>query len=128
MIKLIRFPIALLCFVSVLVAHNENKDSRAQFFKDDLGVSQEQFKRIETIDNYYKIKYQTLNADLKLKQAELTKSIKHRPFNDSDVKKKISNELTVSGKIRLNNIKHHLEIESLLDSFQRMKFNEYFRM
>jgi Spy/CpxP family protein refolding chaperone len=125
MIKLIF--LSSLMFFSVGFAHDSTQDSRAQFFKDDLRVSQEQFQKIETIDNYYKIKYQTLNADLNLKQAELSKSIKSRPFNESTVKQKISNESSVSGKIRLNNIKHHLEIEDLLDSFQRMKFNEYFR-
>ena len=46
------------------------------------------------------------------------------------MKQKHNTELSkmaeVQSLIKLNNIKHHFEIESDLDTFQRMKFNKFF--
>ena len=83
-------------------------------------------QEIESIDRHYRTKYEKLDVEIKFRNSELNQIIQKQPF-DEDRALVILNKISVArSMIKLNNIKHHLEIEKELDSFQRMKFNEYF--
>lgn len=110
----------------ILVFSHDSGESRADFFKNDLNVSLVQFEKIESIDNRYMEIYDKLYAKLELSRAELNAAVKKSPYNEKKVVKLINESYSLQAKIKLNNVKHHLEIESLLDSFQRMKFNEVY--
>ena len=94
--------------------------------KNDLKVSLVQFEKIESIDNRYMTTYEKLYAKLDVTKAELNIAIKKSPYNEKKVVKLINESFSLQAKIKLHNVKHHLEIEALLDSFQRMKFNEVY--
>ncbi len=122
----IRVFILLFIIPTILFSHEKDK-SRAFLFKEELRVSNEQFKLISTIDNRYRTKYQKLNAEIQFRNSELNEVIYSSPFNEkkaTQILKKIADAQLL---IRLNTIKHHLEIEKKLDSYQRMKFNEIFK-
>ncbi len=122
----IRVFILLFIIPTILFSHEKDK-SRAFLFKEELRVSNEQFQLISTIDNRYRTKYQKLNAEIQFRNSELNEVIYSSPFNEkkaTQILKKIADAQLL---IRLNTIKHHLEIEKKLDSYQRMKFNEIFK-
>ena len=112
------FPLLVFC--------HDSGESRADFFKNDLNVSLVQFEKIESIDNRYMTTYEKLYSKLDVTKAELTIAIKKSPYNEKKVIKLINESFSLQAKIKLHNVKHHLEIEALLDSFQRMKFNEVY--
>ena len=105
---------------------HENSNSRADFFKNDLNVSERVFEIIETIDNRYRSKYEKLDVEIKFRRSELNEVIQHQPFDEKKANAILQKLFRARANVKLNNIKHHLEIEKELDSFQRMKFNEYF--
>lgn len=115
----------LICFHFMAYGH-ENSNSRADFFKNDLNVSERVFEIIETIDNRYRSKYEKLDVEIKFRRSELNEVIQHQPFDEKKANAILQKLFRARANVKLNNIKHHLEIEKELDSFQRMKFNEYF--
>ena len=115
----------LICFHFMAYGH-ENKNSRADFFKNELNVSEQTFETIETIDNRYRSTYEKLNVEIQFRRSELNEVIKDKPFDEKKANAILQKLFRARANVKLNNIKHHLEIEKELDSFQRMKFNEYF--
>ena len=115
----------LICFHFMAYGH-ENNNSRADFFKNDLNVSERVFEIIETIDNRYRSTYEKLNVEIQFRRSELNEVIKDKPFDEKKANAILQKLFRARANVKLNNIKHHLEIEKELDSFQRMKFNEYF--
>ena len=105
---------------------HEKENSRSDFFINELRVSETLLKKIEEIDNKYRLKYQKLNAEIQFRNSELTEIIQTKPFNEEKAKYTLQKIAEARSLIKLNNIKHHFEIESDLDSFQRMKFNDFF--
>ncbi len=66
-------------------------------------------------------------AKLETSNSKLSEAIQQTPFNEKKVVSKINDNFSLRAKMKLYNIKHHLEIEDLLNSYQRMKFNEFFK-
>tara|TARA_Y200000002_G_C22479629_1_gene578188 strand:- start:133 stop:423 length:291 start_codon:yes stop_codon:yes gene_type:complete len=94
---------------------------------NSIKATQDQFNKIESIDNRYKLIYEKILAKLELSNAKLSEELKVTPFNEKKVVKVINDNYSLRAKIKLYNIKHHLEIEAVLDAYQRMKFNEFFK-
>ena len=105
---------------------HEKEISRADFYINELRVSETLMKKIEGIDKKYRIIYQKLNAEIQFRNSELNEIIQTKPFNEEMAKSILSKISEAQSLIKLNNIKHHIEIESYLDSFQRMKYNDFF--
>lgn len=118
----------LMCSIlfSIACFSHEKENSRSDFFINELRVSETLLKKIEEIDNKYRLKYQKLNAEIQFRNSELTEIIQTKPFNEEKAQYTLTKIAEAQSLIKLNNIKHHFEIESDLDSFQRMKFNEFF--
>ena len=118
----------LICSIlfSVACFSHEKENSRSDFFINELRVSETLLKKIEYIDNKYRVIYQKLNAEIQFRNSELTEIIQTKPFNEEKAQYTLTKIAEAQSLIKLNNIKHHFEIESDLDSFQRMKFNEFF--
>jgi len=116
----------ILIILSTLIFSHENDQSRADFFKNELRANETLLQVIESIDNKYRIQYQKLNVEIRFHNSELTEIIQIKPFREDkaiSILKKVGESQSL---LKLHNIKHHLEIEKELNSFQRMKFNEYF--
>ena len=111
---------------SCMIFSHEKENSRSDFFINELRVNKTLMKKIEQIDNKYRIKYQKLNAEIQFRNSELTEIILTKPFDEEKAKYTLQKTAEARSLIKLNNIKHHFEIESDLDSFQRVKFNEFF--
>ncbi len=105
---------------------HENNKSRADIFLKEINVDESTFKSIEIIDNRYKLQYKKLSAQIQLFNSDLSEIIQNKPFNEKRAKKVLSNIGNAQMTIKFLTIKHHLEIEKKLDTFQRMKFNEFF--
>jgi len=120
----------LICCVVLAIScmtFSHDKDmSRAEFFKEELRLNEKQLITINGIDNRYRIKYQKLNSEIQFRNTELKEVIYETPFSEQKVKGILSKISEAESLIKLNNIKHHFEIEDHLDSYQRMKFNERF--
>ena len=72
------------------------------------------------------MQYEKLSAKIQFHNSELSEIIQNKPFNEKKAKDVLTNIGNAQMTIKFLNIKHHLEIESKLDTFQRMKFNEFF--
>jgi hypothetical protein len=122
--KMKYFLVIILC--SITIFSHENGQSRAELFKNELNASNDLLEKIEIIDNKYRSKYEKLNADIRFKNSELSEVVRIKPFDEKKAKEILAKIAVSQSFIKLTSIKHHLEIESNLDSFQRMKFNEHF--
>lgn len=120
------FVLILMFILSNVTFSHEKEISRADFFINELRVSETLMKKIEGIDKKYRIIYQKLNAEIQFRNSELNEIIQTKPFNEEMAKSILSKISEAQSLIKLNNIKHHIEIESYLDSFQRMKYNDFF--
>ena len=119
--------IVIIILLISFFGHSHDRDmSRAEFFKEELRVNDNQLTTINGIDNQYRIKYQKLKSEIQFRNTELKEVIYETPFNEQKVKGILSKISEAESLIKLNNIKHHFEIEEHLDSYQRMKFNERF--
>ena len=119
------FILFILLFSYQIFSH-ENKNSRADIFLKEIQVDENIFKSIEIIDNRYKLQYEKLSAKIQFHNSELSEIIQNKPFNEKKAKDVLTNIGNAQMTIKFLNIKHHLEIETKLDTFQRMKFNEFF--
>tara|TARA_A200000113_G_scaffold175579_1_gene160760 strand:- start:148 stop:519 length:372 start_codon:yes stop_codon:yes gene_type:complete len=121
-----RLLIFIFIFSVSIFAHDDSK-SRSSIFLNDIKASPDQFDKIELIDNKYKLIYEKMFAKLETSNSKLSEAIQQTPFNEKKVVSKINDNFSLRAKMKLYNIKHHLEIEDLLNSYQRMKFNEFFK-
>ncbi|MBL6722997.1 MAG: hypothetical protein ISQ13_03195 [Candidatus Margulisbacteria bacterium] len=120
------FAVALIGLMPFMAISHDKNSSRADLFKNELKASDELLQTIAAIDNKYRSEYQKLSAEIKFHESELASLVRIKPFNEDKAKQILKKLYNSESEIKLYSIRHHLEIESHLDSFQQMKFNELF--
>ena len=124
---MIRHLLMVIMIASFAIIPHENSTSRADFFKDQLRADDNLLVTIETIDNEFRVKYNRLRSELKFRNTELDELVKKKPFDEIETKKILKKIAEADAQMKLYSIQHHLAIEEKLDSYQRMKFNEFFK-
>ena len=124
---MIKFIFIFIFTIATFITPHEQNSSRADFFKEELRANDALLIAIETIDNEFRIKYQRLSSEIQYRNTELDELVKKKPFNERKAKAILKKLSEANAQMKLYNIQHHLAIEGKLDSYQRMKFNEYFK-
>ena len=121
-----QLTLLILIIISLQLFSHENSQSRADIFKNELQANETLMQVIEDIDNRYRIQYEKINLEIRFHNSELTEIIQTKPFQEDKAKSILRKISDAQSLLKLHNIKHHMAIEKELDSFQRMKFNEFF--
>ena len=115
----------LLCLTHIGLAHTKDQ-SRSEIFRSELRLNDTALNQVVEIDNRYRIIYQRINAEIQFRNSELKEITQSKPYNEDKAKRVLKKIADAQVDLRLNSIRHHLEIEKKLDSYQKMKFNEIF--